>query len=149
MYTLYFYNGKLFGLQGGKYRLLRFCNICVKENLIIFNESLFKTFHSRLKDLEKKPRLIKHKCRQIDDEHDRCLAALYSVYISKVQGFAESVESFYFRPHRKGMFEYEKSAVGLCTLSKILPQKLCLKANLPRKTPHCLQITYSIVPAQC
>ena len=34
VYSLYFYNGKLFGLQSGKYRLLRFCNICVKGNLI-------------------------------------------------------------------------------------------------------------------
>ena len=58
-----------------------------------------------------------------------------------MQGFAESVESFYFRPHRKGTFEYEKSAVGLSTLNKILPDKLCLKANLPRKTAHCLRIT--------
>lgn len=68
-----------------------------------------KTFHGGLKDLKQKPRLIKHKCHEIGDEHDRCLAALYSVYISKVQGFAESVESFYFRPHRKGTFEYEKA----------------------------------------
>ena len=58
-----------------------------------------------------------------------------------MQGFAESVESFYFRPHRKGTFEYEKSAVGLCTLNKILPEKLCLKAYLPWKTAHCLRIT--------
>ena len=31
--------------------------------------------------------------------------------------------------------------VGLCSLNKILPEKLCLKANLPRKTVHCLCIT--------
>ena len=115
--------------------------LCVKENLIIFDESFSKTFHGGLKDLKKKPRLIKHKCHEIGVEHDRFLAALYSVYITKVEGFAESVESFYFRPHRKGTFEYEKSAVGLCTLNKILPEKLCLKANLPRKTAHCLRIT--------
>ena len=141
MYTIYFYNGKLFGLRACEHRLLRFCNICVKENLTIFDESLSITFHGGLKNLKKKPRLIKHKCHEIGVEHDRCLAALYSVYISKVQGFAESVESFYFRPHRKGTFEYEKSAVGLCTLNKIVPEKLCLKANLPRKTAHCLRIT--------
>lgn len=58
-----------------------------------------------------------------------------------MKDFAESLESFYFRPHRNGKFEYERSAVGLCTLNKILPDKLCQKANLPRKTAHCLRIT--------
>ena len=43
MYTMYFYNGKLFGLRACEHRLLRFCNICVKENMIIFDESLSKT----------------------------------------------------------------------------------------------------------
>ena len=140
MYTIYFYNGKLFGFRAGEHRLLRLCNIFVKENYIIFDESLSKTFHGGLKDL-KKLRFIKHKCHDVGHQRDRCLAALYSVYISKVQGFAESLQSFYFRPHRNGKFEYERSAVGLCTLNKILPEKLCLKANLPRKTAHCLRIT--------
>lgn len=31
--------------------------------------------------------------------------------------------------------------VGLCSLNKIFPEKLCLKANLPRKKVHCLCIT--------
>ena len=82
MYTIYFFNGKLFGLRACEHRLLRFCNICVKESLIIFYESLSKTFHGGLKDLKKKPRLIKHKCHEIGDEHDRCLAASYSLYIT-------------------------------------------------------------------
>ena len=70
MYTIYFYNGKRFGLRACEHRLLRSCNICVKENLIIFDESLSKTFHGGLKDLKKKLRLIKHKCHEIGDEHD-------------------------------------------------------------------------------
>ena len=65
MYTIYFYNGKLFGPRACEHRLLRFCNICVKENLIIFDESLSKTFQGGLKDLKKKPHLIKHKCHEI------------------------------------------------------------------------------------
>ena len=44
MHTIYFYNGKLFGLRAGEHRLFRFCNTFVKENLIIFDESLCKTF---------------------------------------------------------------------------------------------------------
>ena len=58
-----------------------------------------KTFHGGLKDLQNKPRFIQHKCHDIGSQHNRCLAALYSIYISKVEGFAESLESFYFRPH--------------------------------------------------
>ena len=34
-------------------------------------------------------------------------------------------------------FEYEKSPVGLFTLNKIMPNKLCKKVGLPRKTAHC------------
>lgn len=141
MNTIYFYNGKMFGLRAGEHRLLRLCNIYVKENLIIFDESLSKTFHGGLKELKNTPRFIQHKCHDIGSQHNRCLAALYTMYINKVQGFGEALESFYFRPHRNGKFEYEKSAVGLCTLNKILPDKLCQRANLPRKTAHCLRVT--------
>ena len=42
--------------------------LCVKENLIIFDESFSKTFHRGLKDLKKKPSLIKHKCHEIGVE---------------------------------------------------------------------------------
>lgn len=72
MYTIYFYSGKLFGLRAGEHRLL---------------------------DLKEKPRFIKHKCHEVGHQHDRCLAAVYSVYINKVQCFAASLQSFYFRPH--------------------------------------------------
>ena len=51
---------KLFSLRADKHRLLRLCNIFVKENYFIFSESLSKTFHGGLKDLKKKPRFIKH-----------------------------------------------------------------------------------------
>ena len=46
-----------------------------------------------------------------------------------------------FAPTRGRKFEYEKSPVGLCTLNKILPEKLLGKAGLPRKTAHCLRVT--------
>ena len=39
------------------------------------------------------------------------------------------------------MFEYKESPVGLCTLNKILPVKLCEKAGLEKKTSHCLRVT--------
>ena len=86
------------------------CNIFVKENNIIFDESLFKTFHGGLKDLKKKPRFIKHKCHEVGHQYDRCLTALHSDYISKVQDFAVSLQNFHFRPHRNGKFQYDRSA---------------------------------------
>ena len=66
---------------------------------------------------------------------------MYSLYISKVESFAASVESSYFGPHSSGDFKYEKNLIGLCTLNRILPEKLCQKAGLSRKTAHCLRIT--------
>jgi hypothetical protein len=48
--TPYFYNGKLFGLRANEHRLLRISNIILVDNLIIFYESLSKTFHGGLKN---------------------------------------------------------------------------------------------------
>lgn len=53
LHTIYFYNGKLFGLRANEHRLLRVGNIVVQENLIIFDESISKTFHGGLKDLSR------------------------------------------------------------------------------------------------
>ena len=39
------------------------------------------------------------------------------------------------------MFEYEEVPIGICTLNKISPFKLCEKAELPRRTTHCLRVT--------
>ena len=35
------------------------------------------------------------------------------------------------------------SAISLCILNMILPEKLCLKADFPSKTAHCLDITWA------
>ena len=43
--TVYFYNGKLFRLRAKEHRQLRYINIRVKNNFIIFDESVSKTFH--------------------------------------------------------------------------------------------------------
>ena len=139
--TVYFYNGKLFGLWAGEHRLIRLSNIVVEGNKIVFDEFGGKTYKGGLKDLKNKPRYIEHICHENGKSHSPCLALMYSVYIEKIQSHTESVDSFYFCPHRGGKFEYEKSPVGLCTLNKILPEKLLGKAGLPRKTAHCLRVT--------
>ena len=139
--TLYFYNGKLFGLRSNEHRMLRVCNFKVLNNLIIFDESVSKTFHGGLKDLKKEPRFIKHECHKVGEFHIPCLQSMYSLYLDKVKDIARIVEAFYLRPKRDRSMGYEKSAIGLCSLNKILPDKLCAKAGLPRKTSHCLRIT--------
>lgn len=39
------------------------------------------------------------------------------------------------------MLGYEKVAIGINTLNKILPDKLCAAAGLAKKTSHCLRVT--------
>ena len=134
LHTIYFYNGKLFGLRVCEHRVVRLCNVTIDNNFIVFDERLSKMFQGGLKELTNKPRYIKHMCHKVGETHSPCLVSMYSLYISKV-------ESFYFRQHKSGDFKYEESPTGLCTLNKILPEKLCQKAGLSRKTAHCLRIT--------
>ena len=65
----------------------------------------------------------------------------YFLYFDKVRVIAESVGALYLRPKRDGNFGYVKIAVGLCTLNSILPDRLCAKAGLRRKTSRSLRIT--------
>ena len=59
-----------------------------------------------------------------------------------VEKLAELKEAFYIRPCRdKTQFHYENSVVGLNTLNRILPDKLCAIAGLERKTAHSLKVT--------
>ena len=121
---MYFSKGKLFGLRVCEHRQLRLCNVTIGNNFIVFDESLSKTFHGALKDLTKKPRYIRHMCHEVGETRSPCLVSMYSLYINKVESFAASLESFYFRPYRSGDFKYEKRLIGLCTLNKILPEKV-------------------------
>ena len=100
--TVYFYNGKLFGLRAGEHRLIRLSNIVVEGNKIVFDEFRGKTYKGGLKDLKNKPRYIEHICHENRESHSPCLALMYSVYIEKIRSHAESVDSFYFRPTGAG-----------------------------------------------
>jgi hypothetical protein len=143
MHTMYYYNGKLFGLRAGGHRNLRVTNFIVLKNKIIFDESHSKTFHGGLKDLKHSPRVISHICHELNSvEHNRCLVSLYRKYFEKVKGFSESLSAFYFKPHRNSsLFEYEQLPVGINSLNSILPKELCERAGLNRKTAHLLRIT--------
>ncbi|KXJ05736.1 hypothetical protein AC249_AIPGENE20449 [Exaiptasia diaphana] len=51
-------------------------------------------------------------------------------------------KAFYFYPNRDfSKFEFEQRPLGENKLNGILPDELCAKAGLPRKTAHSLRIT--------
>ena len=98
--TLYFYNGKLFGtfgLRTNGHRLLRISNIVLVDNLIIFDESLSKTFHGGLKDLKKQARYVKHICHEPNEIHDSCLQSLYRLYIENWAHFKRTVKIYLYQ----------------------------------------------------
>lgn len=140
--TIYFCNGKRFGIWAKEHRDLRYANIkIVDSNSIVFDESHSKTFHGGLKDLKYTPRVIKHVCCRVENlEHFPCTVNCYSLYLEKIKSLAEEIDAFYFKPH-PNEFIYMKVPIGINTLNKILPDKLCVKAGLPRKTSHNLRVT--------
>ena len=62
--TVYFYNGKLFGLRGGEHRNINLQNIRVSENKIRFEENVSKTFHGGICDVKYIPRSVTHICHK-------------------------------------------------------------------------------------
>ena len=50
--TVYFYNGKLFGLCGDEHRNITVANFELGGNFIRFEENVAKTFHGGLTDLK-------------------------------------------------------------------------------------------------
>ena len=51
LYTVYFYNGKIFGLQGGDHRNIVLNNFELESNFIKFEENYCKKFHGGVSDL--------------------------------------------------------------------------------------------------
>ncbi|KAK3716290.1 hypothetical protein QZH41_014569 [Actinostola sp. cb2023] len=50
--TVYFYNGKLFGLRGGEHRNIVVNIFEIGSNFLTFTENASKTFHGGLRDLK-------------------------------------------------------------------------------------------------
>ena len=102
--TVYYYNGKLFGLRAGEHRSLRLRDIENKigARCLCYRENRSKTFHGGIKDLKKKCKEIKHLCHKEGDEgHERCLVQVYSKYYELTNSLSSSAEekAFYFQPH--------------------------------------------------
>ena len=84
--TIYFYNGKLFGLRSKEHRNLRYSNFRVDSQSVTYDKSLSKTYHGGLKDLKYKPRIVKHVCCAGKDiNHQACIVNCYAIYMEKIQ----------------------------------------------------------------
>ena len=148
LYTVYFYNGKsngspLFGLRSQEHRNLRYVNFRIESNCIIVDASVSKTYHWGLKDLKHTPRVVKHVCcvENGDVGHFLCLVHCYTKYLGSVEVLTKEIEAFYFKPNVNGnVIRHQRSPVGVNTLNKILPEKLCGAARI-KKTSHSLRIT--------
>ena len=140
--TIYFYNGKLFGLRSKDHRNLRCYNFRIDSESVTFDESVSKTYHGGLKDLKYKPRVIKHVCcTDKDPNHQPCIVNCFATYLEKVKHLAAGTEAFYFKANpNPQVFAFCNSPIGINTLNKILPD-LCEEAGLERKTSHSLRIT--------
>lgn len=136
--TIYFFNGKMFGLRGGEHRNLSLKNFELGPNYIKFEENMSKTFHGGLKDLKYTPKSIKHICHGIGEVHEPCILEFYQVYIGLVQFKETKIDAFYFRPS-KSKLAFEKSVVGVNKLNEILPN-MCKEAGIKIKSAHCLRV---------
>ena len=59
-----------------------------------------------------------------------------------MKSLAKKINGFYFRPNRdSAKFCYENAPLGINSLNKILPDELCQKAGLKRKTSHNLRVS--------
>ncbi|XP_031573097.1 zinc finger MYM-type protein 4-like [Actinia tenebrosa] len=140
--TIYFYNGKLFGLRSNEHRNLRCSNFRIDSESVTYDESVSKTYHGGLKDLKYKPRVVKHVCcAGKDANHQPCLVNCFATYMEKIKHLAKNIDAFYFKPNANTQDNtFCRSPVGINTLNKILPN-LCEEAGMERKTSHCLRIT--------
>ena len=82
--TVYFYNGKLFGLRASEHRSITLAKINIRlfDDFIKFEENVSKTFHGGICDLKYVPRSVTHICHSKGQSHERCLVEpFYIVYI--------------------------------------------------------------------
>ena len=137
--TVYYYNGKLFGLRGGEHSNITVASFELGHNFTRFEENVAKIFHGGLTDLKYEPRVVKHVCHSLNEKHECCLVELYLMYIGLVQSISREVTAFYSQPNSKSL-AYDKEPVGINTLNAILPS-MCKEAGFKPKSSHSLRVT--------
>ena len=98
--TIYFYNGKVFGLRGGDHRNIVVNNFEIGSNFIKFEENASKTYHGGLCDIKYVPRVVKHVCHSTEEKHEPCLVEIFRLYIGLVESHAKKVTAFHFKPSK-------------------------------------------------
>ena len=103
LYTVYFYNGKIFGLPGGDHRNIMLNNFELGSNIIKFQENSCKTFHGGVSDLKYIPRTVKHICHEEGVKHEPCLVEIYRLYIGLLEVFAKNGNAFYYKASKANL----------------------------------------------
>ena len=144
LHTIYFYNGKIFGMRPQEYLQLRLDDIKIEDDkTIVYQKNISKTFHGGIADMKKRGGVVKHLCHgNENDGHDHCLVKIYKRHFELVSKLRENVKAnaFYFQPLNDGRFEFKNCAIGIYSLNNILPS-LCGAIGTNRKTSHSLRVT--------
>ena len=133
LYTVYFYNGKIFGLRGGYHGNIVLNNFELGSIFINFQENSRETFHGGISDLKYIRRTVNHICHKEGIKHEPCLVEIYRLYIGLLEVFAKNGQAFYYKAS-KAKFGFEKVSVCINTLG-------IARAGVKRKTAHCLRVT--------
>ena len=65
LHSIYFYNGKIFGMRSQEHRQMRLDDIKIEDDkTIVCRENISKTFHGGIADIKKRCRLVKHLCQE-------------------------------------------------------------------------------------
>ena len=95
LYTVYFYNGKIFGLRGGDHRNIVLNIFELGSNSIKFQENSCKTLHGGVSDLKYILRTVKHICHKEGVKHEPCLVEIHRLYKGLVEVFGKNGNAFY------------------------------------------------------
>ena len=122
MNTMYFYNGKLFGLRSKEQRGLRFCNFRVDLVSITYDETVSKNHHGGLNNIKYSTQVVKHVCCiGKETNHTQCIRKCYAKYLERIKVIARKQEAFYFKSNLNA-YEYYNMVVGVNTINQILPE---------------------------
>ena len=142
--TVYFYNGKVFGLRSNDEHHQLQCEQYSKHTdehgkvYLQFAEFGSKTNQGGLKHMK----LVNKTVRQYEqpDDPDHCIVHIFDRYLSLLPS---RDAHFYFRPlpNLKGVPRFAKQAVGRNRLSKLIPD-MCKAAGIEGyKTGHSAKVT--------
>ena len=89
--TIYFYNGKGFGLRGGDHRNIAVNNFEIASSFIKFEDSASKTYHEGHCDIKYVPRVVTPVGHSNEEKYELCLVEIFRLYIGLVETSAKEV----------------------------------------------------------